>query len=162
MNKQAKPNITNTHEDRLQKIADELENVKKDLEKQNNLYLRALADYQNLQKRVNLDITHNAKIIKSNIIEKFIAVKEDMDKALEYSKEKGLLLIQQKFNKVLENLGVVSINPLDQSFNPETMECVNTKATEDKNKKNKVIEVHQKGYMLDDILIKPAIVTVGK
>jgi molecular chaperone GrpE len=162
MNKQIKPKATDTQKDSLQNISRELEEVKKELEKQNNLYLRALADYQNLQKRINSDVANNVRMVKTDIIEKFIPVKEDVDKALKFSEDKGLLLIQQKFNTVLENLGVTCINPLGQKFDPEIMECVSTDTAEENGKKDTVIEVHQKGYMLQDMLIKPAIVTVGK
>ncbi|MBC8301095.1 MAG: nucleotide exchange factor GrpE, partial [Pelagibacterales bacterium] len=75
--------------------------------------------------------------------------------------KEGNKLILTMFRKIFEKNNIKEINPLNETFNPELHQAIST--NKDTTKKNDVIsEVVQKGYMLNDRVIKPALVIVVK
>lgn len=119
---------------------------------------RALADYDNLEKRVlayRQDLADSARI---EIIDKFLAVLDDLERAEDHLKNKGLSLALNQFRAVLQSEGVAEIQAQGKTFDPEKMDCVSLV----KGKKNKVVKIIQKGFILKDKVIRPAKVEVGK
>jgi molecular chaperone GrpE len=119
---------------------------------------RALADYQNLEKRVEKEKQEFVKYSTASLIDKLLEVLDDLERAEKHLQDKGLSLALEQFRSILEAEGVEEIEALDKEFNPETMDCSEMVAGE----KNKVIEVIQKGYYLNDKVLRPAKVKVGK
>jgi molecular chaperone GrpE len=75
--------------------------------------------------------------------------------------KEGNKLILTMFQKIFEKNNIKEINPLNESFNPEFHQAIST--NKDTTKKNDVIsKVVQKGYMLNDRVVKPALVIVVK
>lgn len=137
----------------------QIEELKKQLAEKQNLYLRALADYQNLEKRVN---QQNEQVQQKQLLlflKKLIDLKEDMDKAVLFHQDNGLKLILNKLNHLLVEYKVTEINPLNQDFNPETMECVQIEKGQTD---NKVIKVLGKGYFYSNELLQPSKVIVSQ
>jgi molecular chaperone GrpE len=118
---------------------------------------RALADYDNLEKRV---LARRAQLVNSariEILDKLIGALDDLERAEEHLKNRGLTMAMNQFRAVLKSEGVEEIKALGEEFDPQLMDC----AAMVKGEKNKVIEVTQKGYQLNGQVIRPAEVEVG-
>ena len=133
------------------------EECKEKLSEMEHNWKRALADYQNLEKRVTEDKLNLSFISKKIILIKLLPVLDDLEKLKETINDKGLDLILRKFNSSLEDLGVGEVETEGKDFDLNTMEAIELTV----GKKNKVLKVHQKGYLLNDKLIRPAKVNVG-
>ena len=139
------------------KTKDKISEYKEKLSEMENNWKRALADYQNLEKRVSEDKINISFISKRIILVKLLPVLDALEKLKENSSDKGVDLILKNFDSALEDLGVKEVKSKGKNFDLNTMEAI--ELTE--GKKNKVLKVHQKGYLLNDKLLRPAKVDVG-
>lgn len=137
----------------------QIQELQKQLKEKQDQYLRALADYQNLEKRVFQQQDQVQKKQLFTYLNQLIELKEDMEKAVIFQKDSGLKLILSKINNLLKQYQVIEINPLKQSFTPETMECVQI---ENGPVDNQVIKVLNKGYLYKNELLQPAKVIVSQ
>lgn len=122
-------------------------------------YLRALADYQNMAKRIETERERYAQDATKQAVSSLIDIKDDVEKAEGFSNDPGLGLIKKKISSALERLGISEINPLNEPFLPETMECIHVVEGQPG---NTVVKVHALGYKNGTILIRPATVTVQR
>lgn len=138
----------------------EVEELKKKTEEFDNKYKRALADYQNLEKRVREERTE--WIVKSNkdlllhllpVLDTLILVEKHLK-----DKNEGLSLSIKQFLDILKDEGVIRIETEDKSFDPSLMECVETIEGEE----GKVIEEVRPGYLLNEQVLRATLVKVGK
>ena len=121
-------------------------------------YKRALADYQNLEKRA---VEQRREWIMSSNRELLLRIMPVLDTLLlakEHSDDQSLKVSAQQFLDILKAEGVVRIETVGQDFDPHIMEAVSTAEGED----GKVVKEVQAGYLLHDKLLRPALVTVGK
>jgi molecular chaperone GrpE len=144
-------------EDKTEK-KDETVHLKKEIEELENRVKRIFADYQNLEKRVAEE--KRALIFNSNknLLLNLLPVLDTLMLALAHTKDKGLELSIKQFTDTLEAEGVIRIETKDKLFDPLLMECVGTKEGEEL----KVLEETRTGYKLGDIILRPALVIVGK
>ena len=134
---------------------DELEEVKSQL-------LRALADYQNLQRRMVDDISS----ARTNSIKPFLSVLDDLqrvknsvaDEGLESPWVQGLILGVQKFEHTLDSLGIRTFGEVGDIFDPKAHEAISLVPGPD----GKILELIAVGYTSQGKLIRPAIVVVGE
>jgi len=136
-----------------------IEEQKKQIEEYKNKYLRALADYQNLEKRINLEKQELIKMANKNLLLKILPIVDDLEKAEIFVKDDGLKLIKDNFLKFLKNEGVEEIEVLGKEFDPQFAEAVEVVKGE---KDNIVVEVLRKGYRLGDKILRVAQVKVAK
>lgn len=132
--------------------------LKNQLEEANIQKLRALADYQNLQKRLEKEKQDWIKYANGNLLNRIIDIQNDLFRAQTFIKDSGLDMVIGNINKILKDFSVAEIEAEGKEFNPETMDCVDYK----KGKKNQVLKVTEKGYKLYDKVLRPAKVVVGK
>ncbi len=142
----------------VEALKKELEELQKEAANKHSLYLRALADYQNLEKRVLEEKEREANRSTREIISEVLVLKEDIDKAEDFEKSHDLKVIKNKFEGVLAKLGVEEVQAEGQEFDPEVMECLTLEPGAEPNKVTRVIE---KGYRFRGKLLKPARVAVG-
>lgn len=135
------------------------EELKKEIEALTDKWKRALADYQNLEKRFEREKTDFVRYSNSSLIVKFLAVFGHLEKAAELSNDQGLKLVVSEFKRVFNEEGVVEVKCEDEIFNPETMEAVDVVVGENESE-GKISEVVNKGYLLKDKLLLPARVKV--
>lgn len=121
------------------------------------LYLRALADYQNLEKRFQNERKDVIKFANETLIDKILTVLDDLNRAQEHLKDQGLQMVIDQFNQVLLSENVTPIKTKDEDFNPETMDCVEVVP----GPKNKVVITLHPGYLYHDKVLRPARVQVG-
>lgn len=123
-----------------------------------NRYKRALADYQNLEKRVASQRRELILSASKGILERLLPVLDTLQLAEKHTKDQGLTVSIQQFLDVLKAEGVEKIESVGKKFDPVTMEAVGTGEGSD----GKVIEEARSGYMLNEILLRPAQVIVGR
>ncbi len=151
--KKKKPNLEVQH-----KEAEE-DKTKKEIEEYKNKYLRALADYQNLEKRIIDQRDEQRKNIIQELVVKLLPLLDHMEKAEIFSKDEGLVLAKSQFTKVIKDFGIKEIDVLGKEFNPHQAEVIDIVKGE---KDNLVTEVLRKGYCYEDRILRVAQVKVSK
>lgn len=146
-------------EEEVKKLKEELEKVKKEAEDYKNKYLRALADYQNFEKRTreeNEQIGESAVIL---FILKLLPFLDNLEKAEIFIKDNGLKMIKDKFYELLKETGFEEIQVLNKEFDPQYAEAIEL-VEEDKD--NMVKEIVRKGYAYRGKILRVAQVKVTK
>lgn len=126
---------------------------------------RAVADYQNLEKRVSEGRLELTRWGTSELIIKLLPTLDHLEQALSGTNEndrqsgwfKGVEMAVKEFKQALQLEGLEEIQA-DGQFDPSTQEAVDTKVGED----NKILEVVRNGYILNGKVLRPARVVVGK
>lgn len=154
----------------------DVEALRADLEKslcqaQENLegWQRERADFQNFRKRIERDQEVSKQMITANVIKRFLPVLDDMDRAMKNRPTgeeaaawtNGIELIQRKLQTILDSEQVVAIEAEGQFFDPQFHEAISHEESDDL-ESGKIIEVIQKGYMIGDRVIRPALVRVAR
>jgi len=119
---------------------------------------RSLADYSNLEKRIDSQRQLFVTLATTSILSKMVEVLDNFYLAQNHLNDPGLKMAIDKFDAVLTTEGLEEINPLGLEFDPQSMECIETV----EGKENFVIEVKKLGYKLNGHVIRPAQVSVGK
>ncbi len=119
---------------------------------------RSLADYSNLEKRIESQRQLFVTLATTSIISKMIEVLDNFYLAQNHLNDPGLKMAIDKFNSVLKTEGLEEINPINLEFDPQSMECIEAVDGHE----NFVIEVRKLGYKLNGHVIRPAQVSVGK
>lgn len=140
---------------KLQAQIEALELKSQDLE---NKLKRALADYQNLQTRVEKQRSELIDFIKKDVIIKFLPILDNLERATKTMSDPGLQFVVKQFHKILEEEGLKIIGEKGETFDPLKHECIDVVAGEE----NKVIEVLEKGFCLGEKVVRVAKVKVGK
>jgi molecular chaperone GrpE len=119
---------------------------------------RAVADYRNLERRIEQGKAEMVKFANASLLDKLLAVLDDLERAEAHLKDKGLTMAVNQFRQVLKTEEVEEIKALNEAFEPESMDCVEIC----QGPENVVVEVCQKGYRLAGKVLRPAKVRVGK
>jgi len=122
-----------------------------------NKWKRALADYINLEKRIEKEKKSFVKFSNAQLLDKLLTVLDDLERCEKHAKDKGISLVCERFREILRGEEVEEIKVLDQKFDPKTMDAVEIVP----GPKNKVVEVILKGYLLNGKVLRPAKVKVG-
>ncbi|OGC93048.1 nucleotide exchange factor GrpE [Candidatus Amesbacteria bacterium RIFCSPLOWO2_01_FULL_49_25] len=121
---------------------------------------RALADYQNLVKRVEADKKDFVQFANMNLLAKLIPVLDILKLAAQHSQDSGIKMAVSQFRDVLSSENVQEILPAPgDSFNHQFHECLETLPGEPD---NTIVEVTSAGYKIDKFIIRPARVKVYK
>ena len=129
-----------------------------------NKYLRALADYQNLERRVQQEKTELRSFLEESLVLRLLPILDVFDELAkhdQYKKDLGLQSIRIQIHDVLRGYGVRHETVIGKPFNPHIMECIDVRTVDD-DKDNEVLEEPLKVYFLRDKLLRPAKVIVGK
>lgn len=132
--------------------------------------LRAQAEMDNLQRRVERDIANAHKYALEKFVLELLPIVDTLERAVVSHKDDdsssgslldGVSLTLKMFYSGLEKFGVEQVDPMGQPFNPELHQAVSTQVDCDV-KPGTVISVLQKGYLLNNRLVRPALVVVSK
>ena len=133
-----------------------------------DLYMRALAEMDNLRKRAARDVEQAHKYALEKFAQDLINVKDSLELGLQAgqganaeSLVAGTQATLQLLTKAFERAGIVSIEAQGQAFNPELHEAMVTQESADY-PANTVLQVIQKGYQLNGRLLRPARVIVSR
>src|SRR3989344_1620433 len=143
----------------------ELQALQESFNSVNGQFKRALADYQNLEKRVAEGRSEMNSWAVTNLLTRIAQVLHYFDQAFKGVSEqeqqsswfKGVQMANLQLQQVLQNEGLEEIET-DGQFDPALHEAVDTREGED----GRILEVVEKGYMLNGKILKPARVIVGK
>jgi molecular chaperone GrpE len=163
-------NPSEEQEEIIEPANEETKKLEKELEEQKDKYIRLFAEFDNFKRRTSKENIELRQTAGREVIASLLDVLDDMDRAEKQMQEseeektlkEGILLIFNKFRKILESKGLKSIETLNTEFDVEKDEAVSEVAVEDENLKGKVVAELQKGYFLNDKLIRFAKVVVGK
>lgn len=158
---------TSDDEDSLSKELNELKEKHNEL---NGSFLRLHAEFDNYRKRT---LKEKAELIKNGgerVLIEIIPLVDDLERALEQvhladDKDaflEGLDLIYNKFENFLNQQGIKEIETTGETFDPERFEAVSLVPAPTEDLKGKVIDCIQKGYMLNDKVIRFPKVIVGE
>ncbi|MDP3998446.1 MAG: nucleotide exchange factor GrpE [bacterium] len=139
-------------------VKDDKKQQKEEIEDLTNKWKRALADYQNLERRVAQERDDFVKFSNAGLINKILSALDSLEKAEEHLKDEGLSLAVKQLCQVLKEEGVERIEVLDREFDPNDMECVELCIGEE----GKVIEEIRPGYILNNRVLRCAQVKVGQ
>ena len=153
------PVATNTIEDPLRKA--ELAAAE-----HREAWLRAKAEADNIRKRAQVEITNAHKFAVEEFSTELLAVKDSLEAALVAenpsvpSMKSGVEITLKQLVAVFERFRLSEINPQGQKFDPHRHQAIGT--AESDAEPNTVVQVLQKGYLLHDRVIRPALVMVAK
>ena len=120
-------------------------------------YVRALADYQNLEKRTWNEKEETRRFAIQVFLERLLPVVDTFERATKHINDQGLTLALKELEAVLTEFGVTKIKTTGREFNPHEMECIEVTTGEE----NKVVEELQSGYKLHEKILRVAKVKVG-
>jgi molecular chaperone GrpE len=158
-------------EDNKKESKDEkTEQLETKLSELSDKHLRLQAEFDNFRRRT---LKEKADLVKSggeSVIITLLPIIDDFERALESLKDvpdndagkQGTTLIYTKFKDFLKQNNVKEIEALNKDFNVDLHEAVTKIPAPDKKQKGKVVDVIQKGYMLNDKVIRFAKVVVGE
>jgi len=159
-NKKDKSSVFKVTEDKQKnKFEMECEELKKQVEEYKNKYLRALADYQNFEKRVGKEKDGIRINANRQLIIKLLSFHDGLEKAEVFIKDKNLKLIKDNYLKLLKDEGLEEIEVMGKEYDPYIAEVIDMVKGE---KENIVVEVLRKGYKLNGQIIRVAQVKVSK
>jgi molecular chaperone GrpE len=166
----ATANETGAHAPNPPEVMPSLETLLKQAElaaqEHHDAWLRAKADADNIRKRAQTDIANAHKYAIENFSTELLAVKDSLEAALVINNvtvdnlKSGVELTLKQLNSVFEKFRVTDINPLGQKFDPHRHQAISTVDADAE--PNTVVQVFQKGYLLNDRVIRPAMVAVAK
>ena len=132
--------------------------------------LRAVADAQNARRRSEQEVTKAHKFALERFANDLLAVVDSLERGLELSSDEdpaikpmrdGMELTLKLFTDTLARHQIVAVDPHGEPFNPELHQAM-TMEERDNVEPNTVIKVFQKGYTLNERLLRPAMVVVSK
>jgi molecular chaperone GrpE len=127
---------------------------------------RTQADFINYKRRMEQERLEFNNYANANLCSSILPVVDDLERAIdaipdEYAKSdwvEGVKLVEKKFKTILEGQGVKQICALGMEFDPNLHEAIR----HEEGKEGMVVAEHQKGYTLNDKLLRPSRVSVGK
>lgn len=127
-------------------------------------YLRAKAETENMRRRAQEDVEKAHKFALERFAGHLLPVMDSFEAALADSSadlakvREGIELIVRQFNSALEKGRIVTINPVGEKFDPHLHQAISMVSAEQE--PNTVVSVLQKGYLIAERVLRPALVTV--
>ena len=136
----------------------------------NDKYLRLYSEFDNYRKRTSKERLELFKTAGQDILTDLLPVLDDFDRAMQNMDSSddteaiqiGINLIYSKFKSILENKGLKHFKSIETEFDPEVHEAITKIPAPNKKLKGKVVDEIEKGYMLNDKVIRFAKVVVGE
>ncbi|MCD4746832.1 MAG: nucleotide exchange factor GrpE [Bacteroidales bacterium] len=149
-----------SNEKELQEKIDEL----------NDKYLRLFSEFDNYRKRTIKEKIDLIKTASSEVITDLLPVLDDFERAKKSLNDsndckaiiEGIDLIYNKFNSILEKKGLKQMETIGKEFDTDFHEAITYIPAPEKNMKGKIVDEIEKGYLLNDKVIRFAKVVIGK
>lgn len=122
-------------------------------------YLRTLADYKNLEHRMDQERFRMRNSVKREFVEQLLPVLDNLQQAEVFNTDPGLRMVNSLFQQSLQNLGVEEVHLLGTEFDPAKAEAIEAIVGK---QDNIVVEVLQKAYQIDGSVIRHGKVKVSK
>ena len=137
------------------------------IEELKNQVLYAKAETENVRRRGFEDAEKTRKYALESFSQELLTVKDSLEASLNsetidlITLKDGVELTLKQLNSVFEKFNIDEINPIDEKFNPNEHQAISMIESEDK-EANTILNVLQKGYKLNERVIRPAMVVVSK
>ncbi|HOY31299.1 MAG TPA: nucleotide exchange factor GrpE [Bacteroidales bacterium] len=139
------------------------------IEELNNKYLYLFAEFDNYRKRTSREWLERQKTASADIVLSMLPVLDDFERAIKAvpddenvkSLKDGLLLIYEKYRATLTRAGLEEIKAIGEEFNTDIHEAVANVPAPNEEQKGKIIDVTEKGYYLNGIVLRFAKVVVA-
>ena len=147
--------VSNSTEDEIEDLKDQL--------------LRAVAESENIRRRASRDVENAHKYANEKLLEDLLPVLDSLERALELPDQsddakallEGIEISLRMFRETLERGGVLIVDPLGEPFDPSKHEALAMAVPNEEVEPNSVIEVVQKGYLLNERVVRAARVVVS-
>ena len=147
-----------------------LQELQKEFDALNDKYLRLYSEFENYRKRTSKEKIEVLKSASDRLVRELLPVLDDFDRAMEANKDlddidavkEGFELIYNKFYGVLKNEGLRPMDSLHLAFNTDHHDAITNVPAPSDDLKGKVVDVAEKGYLMDDRVIRHAKVVVGQ
>ena len=157
-------------EESIEAMKDVLETMTQKAEENWDKYVRAQAELDNVIRRNKRDLANAHKYALEKFVNELLPVRDSLEMGLDHAEgesidierlKEGSELTLRMLSQVMEKFGISQVDPVDEPFNPELHEAMTLQPSEDADP-NTVLAVIQKGYTLNERLIRPARVVVSK
>ena len=136
----------------------------------NDKYLRLYSEYDNYRKRTNKERIELIGSASTDVLKDLLPIMDDFERAILYNEtaedldaiKEGMKLIYEKFKSTLGNKGLVALESKGKPFDSEFHEAIANVPAPEKNMVGKVVDDVEKGYLLNDKVIRYAKVVVGQ
>ncbi len=153
----------------LEKLKEENEKLKAELQELNDKYIRLMAEFDNFRKRTMNEKAEMVKNASEKLLLELLPIVDDFERAIKANEEvedaqhlkEGFLLIYDKFVKLLQKQGVSEIEAMHQEFDPELHDALTKIPVENPELKGKIVDVVEKGYYLNDKILRHSKVVIG-
>ncbi len=133
-------------------------------------YLRLSAEFDNYRKRTLREKTELLKSASEDVLIKILPVMDDFERAIGSMEaatdidaiRAGIYLIYNKFRDFLTQQGVREMDSLNDEFDTDRHEAITKIPVQEEDKKGKVVDVIEKGYMLNEKVVRYAKVIIGE
>jgi molecular chaperone GrpE len=155
----------------LQSLKDEFESRCKELEEAKERYLRLQAEFENFRRRTLKEKQESLRYGQQNLVKDLLSTVDNLERALGHVEQsadadlqgilQGVELVQRELMAALAKHGVKVIDPTGEAFDPAYHEAMGQVPSTDL-PPNSVVQVLQKGYLLQDRMLRPARVLVAR
>lgn len=143
--------------------------VKEELALANDKYLRLFAEFDNFRRRTVKEREDARKLEGKDLIVSLLSVLDDFERAAKAMEnvtdvapvKEGLVIVQNKLKNILTQKGLKAMDSIGTPFDPELQEAITNVPAPNEDMKGKVIDEMEKGYFLNDKVIRFAKVIVG-
>lgn len=154
-----------TLEDRIESLEAERDRLKSEVKTLQDKFLRARADYENYAKRATREQQEAVQSAKAAALIRVAEATESLEKAVAHTTEagadaKGLQMVVNEYWKILKDEGLRPIETDGVPFNYRHHMAVERTETDEEDD-GTILEVYQRGYLLDDKVLRPAMVRVA-
>lgn len=155
---------------RVEELEKALQEAESKIDEQKDSVIRAAAEVDNIRRRAAIDVEKARKFALEKFANELLPVLDNMERALQGTDAEaeatkaiyeGVELTAKSFVSAVEKFGLAQINPQGEAFNPELHQAIGMQPSTDF-PENTVMMVMQKGYVLNERLLRPAMVMVSQ
>jgi molecular chaperone GrpE len=147
-----------------------IEQIQTQLDEMKDKYVRLSAEFDNYRKRSLREKMDLTKYASEDVLQSILPLYDDFERAMKSWDEstdidavkQGLHLIYNKFYDFLKTKGISEIEAFGKEFNTDIHEAITKTPVQDEKMKGKIVDVVQKGYMLNDKVIRFSKVVIGE
>lgn len=156
-------------ESQVKKLEEKVKQLEAEIADYVDTLKRVQAQFENYKKRIKKEFDTFTQISTHKLVKELLPVLDNLERALSSVEStddegkiiEGVKLIYHQFKEVLEKEGLKTIDPAGDKFDPYLHEAI-MQVESDEHEDSTVVEVFQKGYLINDRLLRPAIVKVSK
>ena len=162
-------NVKGEEKEEIEELRKKLEEKEKEAKENHDRLLRMAADLENFKKRAAKEKEDYLKFANEDLIKAILPFVDNLERAVSHAEKvedtgvmiEGVRLTIQQIHQALNKFGLSSFESVGKPFDPAVHEAMLAVET-DQHEPNQVLEEFQKGYLLNDRLLRPATVSVSK